>query len=101
MMTELQLGFFDVMLILEDIQTKKKLPIEIIERSGEVAIGEIERKGASQAVSTAPKPEPKPESPMEPKPVEKKWYRCTNCGREMEERYKYCPGCGRPLKITD
>ena len=31
----------------------------------------------------------------------KQMYKCSNCGREMGEIYKYCPGCGRPLKKID
>ncbi|MHA1385210.1 MAG: zinc-ribbon domain-containing protein [Candidatus Helarchaeota archaeon] len=103
-MTDLQLGFYDVMYILEDIQNKKKLPIEIVERSGEVVIGEIKGKGTITRASKTDVPQ-KPHTvakpPPEEKAVVKKRYRCTNCGREMEEPYKYCPGCGRPLKKVE
>ncbi len=102
---DLQLSFFDVMFILEDIKNKNKLPIEIIEKSGEVVIGSVE-KGIKPISPTKPEEISKPpsikEAPKEElKPEMKKKYRCTKCGQEMEEEYKYCPGCGSPLKKID
>ncbi|MFX0134857.1 MAG: hypothetical protein ACFFDN_14545 [Candidatus Hodarchaeota archaeon] len=101
-MTDLQLGFFDIMYILEEIQKKKRLPIEIIEKSGEVEIGQVSKK---------PKTVPQSKSEITPEPIISneilkkkeeeigvKIYKCSNCAREMEQVYKYCPGCGRPLK---
>ncbi|MFX1297173.1 MAG: hypothetical protein ACFFD2_20255 [Promethearchaeota archaeon] len=104
-MTDLQLGFYDVMYILEEIQNKKKLPIEIIEKTGEVVVGKINEK--IKSIPTA-KPEITLKSAIKDEDIEKEGikegkmkYKCSSCGREMEQAYRYCPGCGRPLKKID
>jgi Zn finger protein HypA/HybF involved in hydrogenase expression len=104
-MTDLQLGFHDVIYILEEIQNKKKLPIEIIEKTGEVEVGKVSKK--IKAISQK-KEEKILKSSITEKDVKeekieeiKHKYECSNCGREMGEVYKYCPGCGRPLKKID
>ncbi|MHA1378615.1 MAG: zinc ribbon domain-containing protein [Candidatus Helarchaeota archaeon] len=102
-MNDLHLGFFDVMFVLQDIQNKKKLPIEIVERTGEVVVGQI--KGKTKAATDHP-------SEISSKTIEKEIpkakdsgkiekYKCTNCGREVPAKYKYCPSCGHPTKKNE
>ncbi|NVM00736.1 MAG: zinc ribbon domain-containing protein [Candidatus Helarchaeota archaeon] len=104
-MKDLQIGFFDVMYILGEIQNKKKIPIEIIEKTGEVEVGQVGKK--IKAIPQS-KEEDISKPPISDEDIKKEgmeeiknMYKCSNCGREMGEVYKYCPGCGRPLKKID
>jgi len=44
LMNDLRMGFYDIMFVLNDIRNKKKIPIEIDERTGEVVVGELGKK---------------------------------------------------------
>lgn len=104
-MTDLQLGFFDAMAILEELKKKKKIPIEIEEKSGEIIVGKIDKKPklvTSDKLKTIAKPMKPKEEAIEDKKITKgKIYKCSNCGQEIRENYKYCPGCGNPFKKED
>jgi hypothetical protein len=97
-MKELNLPFLDLMYFVEELQ-KKKYPIEVNERTGELLIGDVPIRKSYLIGKAKPIPriESRFEAPKSPESASSSKRVCPHCNAPVSSEFQFCDHCGKQI----
>ncbi|MHA1144072.1 MAG: hypothetical protein ACTSRW_04985 [Candidatus Helarchaeota archaeon] len=93
-MKDLNLPFLDVMYFVEEMK-KKKLPVEVNERTGEILVGDVPLHRSYWVNNKKNAEEKQKHFAPTGKP---KMITCPHCNALMSENYQFCDKCGQRIQ---